>query len=164
MPQDRSPHDRGHIVQINRSGGGVPKLPVPEVEITVEGLVGDRQKNLKYHGGPDRAVCLWSAEVIQTLQAEGHPLEPGSTGENITIAGLDWHDLTPGWELRLGKQVELQITDYAAPCRTIARYFIGRRYGRISQKRHLGLSRLYARVISPGRVRCGDAVTILNCS
>ena len=51
------------IVQINISDGGVPKLPVPEVMIESTGLVGDRQKNLKHHGGPDRAVCLWSLEL-----------------------------------------------------------------------------------------------------
>ncbi|MEM8638293.1 MAG: MOSC domain-containing protein [Cyanobacteria bacterium P01_G01_bin.54] len=158
----RSNTSSGHIAQINLSDGGVPKLPVPEVEITLAGLVGDRQKNLKYHGGPDRAVCLWSAEIIQTLQAEGHPLEPGSTGENITIAGLDWPSVTPGQQLQLGDRVQLLVTDYAAPCRTIARYFTGRRYSRISQKRNPGLSRLYARVLSPGKVQCGDAVTILN--
>ena len=62
-----------HITQINISDGGTPKLPIPQVQITLDGLIGDRQRNLKYHGGPDRAVCLWSADIIQTLQNEGHP-------------------------------------------------------------------------------------------
>lgn len=68
--------DIGRVAQINVSPGGVPKLPVASAQVTAQGLVGDRQKNLKYHGGPDRALCLWSLEVIETLLAEGHPIAP----------------------------------------------------------------------------------------
>ncbi|MBE9033160.1 MOSC domain-containing protein [filamentous cyanobacterium LEGE 11480] len=150
----------GQISQLNISDGGVPKLSVPEVAIEINGLVGDRQKNLKHHGGPDRAVCLWSSEVLQMLQAEGHPITAGSAGENMTISGLDWSQLSPGMHLRLGDIVMLQITDYAQPCRTIQRNFKFRRYGRISQKRYPGDSRLYARVLVPGQVCVGDPVAV----
>ncbi|MGH6631118.1 MAG: hypothetical protein ACREB3_15430, partial [Burkholderiales bacterium] len=53
---------RPHVHQISTSNGGVPKLPVAEARIMVEGLVGDRQRNRAHHGGPDRAVCLFSLE------------------------------------------------------------------------------------------------------
>ncbi len=59
----------GRISGVQRSGGGVPKLGVPEALITVAGLAGDVQGNLKHHGGPDRALCLYSAELIAALQA-----------------------------------------------------------------------------------------------
>ena len=153
-----SPSSSGQIVQINISDGGTPKRPIPQVQITSDGLVGDRQRNLKYHGGLDRAVCLWSAEIIQTLQNEGHPMEPGSAGENITVAGLAWEQLVPDMQLQLGDTVRLLITDYAAPCRHISRYFSDRRYSRISQKYHPGVSRLYTRVLTPGIVSVGDSV------
>lgn len=149
---------QGRIVQINLSDGGVPKQSVPSVQIDKEGLVGDRQKNLKHHGGPDRAVCLWSAEIIQMLQAEGHPITSGAAGENITVAGLDWQQLTPGVQLQLGDSVLLEITDYAQPCRTIACYFKLRRYSRISQKRHPGMSRLYTRVLTTGSISVEDQI------
>ena len=61
------------VFQINISDGGVPKLPVQSVEVTADGLAGDRQRNLKYHGGPDRAVCLYSLERLLALQDQGHP-------------------------------------------------------------------------------------------
>ena len=38
-----------------------------------------------FHGGPERALCLFSLERILELQAEGHPIFPGAAGENITI-------------------------------------------------------------------------------
>mgnify|MGYP001310271906 CR=1 FL=1 len=36
--------------------------------------------------GPSRRlVCLFSIEIIEALQKEGHPIFPGSTGENLSI-------------------------------------------------------------------------------
>ena len=56
-----------HVHQINVSDGGVPKRPVWEAKISERGWSGDRQRNLKFHGGPDRAVCLYSLELIERL-------------------------------------------------------------------------------------------------
>ena len=97
----------GRIFQLNRSPGGVPKLPVREVHVATLGLEGDGHAHPKVHGGPDRAVCLLSLELIQLLQAEGHPIYPGSTGENVTVSGLDWATLVPGARLLLGDDVIL---------------------------------------------------------
>src|SRR5437899_862580 len=85
-----------YVHQINVSNGGVPKHPVPEARITVDGVAGDCQRSPKIHGGPDRAVCLFSLEVIEALRAEGHSIAPGSSGENLTLAGLDSSQAT-GW-------------------------------------------------------------------
>ncbi|PSN19163.1 MOSC domain-containing protein, partial [filamentous cyanobacterium CCP5] len=57
----------GQITQINISDGGVPKRPIPRVEVGTTGLASDRQQNLKYHGGPNRAVCLWSADILSLI-------------------------------------------------------------------------------------------------
>lgn len=151
----------GRIVQINVSQGGVPKLPVAVAQVTVQGVEGDRQANLKVHGGDDRAVCLWSMEVIETLQGEGHPIAPGSAGENITLTGLDWVTLVPGKQLRLGADLQIEIIDYAAPCRKNMKWFADRRFSRISQRHYPGSSRLYARVLAPGMIRPGDGVGVL---
>lgn len=152
---------RGRLVLINVSPGGVPKLPVDSAAVSRAGVAGDRQRDLRHHGGPDRAVCLWSLDVIEELQREGHPVAPGSTGENFTLSGLPWAELVPGARLRIGAQLLLEITSYATPCRTIWTSFRLRRYGRISQKKYPGQSRLYARVIEPGRVTKGDEVFAL---
>lgn len=152
----------GRIVQISVSPGGVPKTPVPQAEVTQAGVAGDRQKNLKFHGGPDRAVCLWAMEVIETLQQEGHPIAPGLAGENITLAGLDWNSLIPGTQLHLGTDLRVEITDYAAPCRQNMKWFADRRFSRISQKHYPGSSRLYGRVLAVGVVQEGDPVVVVN--
>jgi MOSC domain-containing protein YiiM len=148
----------GRIVGLQRSGGGVPKLPVASAAVSTGGLEGDAQSNLKYHGGPDRALCLLAAEVIDALRADGHPIVPGAAGENVTIAGLDWPALAPGTRLRLGTEAVIEITSYTKPCFKIAGCFHDRDPSRLDQKRHPGTSRLYARVLIPGRIAVGDAV------
>ncbi|MGD1858567.1 MAG: MOSC domain-containing protein [Leptolyngbyaceae cyanobacterium] len=151
----------GRIAQISISAGGVPKLSVPAADVSKLGLIGDRQGTPKVHGGPERAVCLWSLEVIEALQQEGHNLAPGYAGENVTIAGLDWPQIAPGWQLQLGQNVLLEIASYAAPCRKNMRWFADKRFGRISQKHYPGSSRIYARVLQTGTIREGDVVVIV---
>ncbi len=149
-----------HVHQVNVSDGGVPKHPVMEGTVTRNGIIGDRQRSGKIHGGPDRAICFFSLERIEALEEEGHPIAPGSAGENLTIAGLDWEKVKPGDRLRVGPQVELEVTSFTAPCEVNARWFRERNYKRISQKKHPGWSRLYARVLQEGVVRPGDLVSL----
>ena len=149
-----------HVHQISASDGGVPKLPVPEARITVQGVAGDRQRSVQYHGGVDRAVCLYSLEVITALRSEGHSVSPGSCGENLTLAGLDWARLKPGDRIRIGTDVRLEVLSYTDPCKQNARWFVDGDFMRISQKKHHGWSRLYARVLAEGVVRPGDEVTV----
>jgi MOSC domain-containing protein YiiM len=153
---------RTRIVQISVSPGGVPKRAVPAARVTTQGVEGDAQRDREHHGGPDRALCLYSHERILALQAEGHPISPGSIGENLTIEGLDWSRVTPGSCLRLGADVLAQITTYTAPCLNITASFRDRDQSRVSQKRHPGDSRVYARVLREGSLRSGDAVQLLT--
>jgi MOSC domain-containing protein YiiM len=149
----------GTLHSINTSRGGVPKLPQPEASVTIDGLVGDRQRDRRYHGGPMRAVSLYALERIRALQAEGHPVDVGTMGENLTIAGLDWSAIAPGVCLAVG-EVLLEVTKDAPPCKTIAASFRDGLFARASQKVHPGWSRYYARVLRAGTVRVGDAVGV----
>ena len=149
----------GIIAQVSTSNGGVPKLPVFQAFISSEGLEGDWQEDRRHHGGPERAVCLFSLELMRVLAAEGHPIAPGTTGENLTVEGLDWSLLVPGAVLDAG-EAQLQITSYAAPCRTIRASFSDQNSNRINEKLHPAESRVYARVLRAGVVRPGDGVTL----
>ncbi len=149
------------VHQINISDGGVPKLPVAGADVTERGVVGDRQEDRVHHGHPEQALCLYSLEVIQKLQAEGHFIAPGSAGENLTLRGLDWARVVPGVRMLIGKELEIEITDYATPCSKNARWFAGGKFGRMSQSRHPGESRVYARVISGGHITTGDSVELV---
>jgi MOSC domain-containing protein YiiM len=151
-----------HVHQINISDGGVPKRPVLEAKITEQGLGGDRQRNLSVHGGPDRAVCLFSLELIERLQDEGHSIDAGLSGENLTLAGVEWELIKPGVELSVGPEVRLAVTSYTAPCSHNAQWFRDRDHQRISQKRNPGWSRVYAKVLRTGMVTPGDHVEVMN--
>jgi MOSC domain-containing protein YiiM len=150
----------GQVVQINvNPKGGVPKYAVASAQVTTQGLVGDKQRNRRFHGGPQRAVSLYSLERIQALQGEGHPIAPGSAGENLTLSGIDWAAIAAGDRLRIGELV-IEVTGYAAPCDNISASFADGLSKRISQKLHPGWSRLYAKVLAVATVHTGDLVVL----
>lgn len=151
----------GTIRSINLSGGGVPKKSVDDAQVSRSGIVGDAQNDTKHHGGPERAVCLYSFELIRSLQREGHPIDIGTIGENVTVEGINWDWVVPGALIRCGDQVELEVASFTRPCKTIRDSFIDGLFRRISQLFHPGWSRVYARVLSEGKIRRGDRVEVI---
>lgn len=150
----------GRILQLSVSPGGVPKRAVTEARVGRLGLDGDAH-DYRHHGGPARAVCLFPRELIAALAAEGHGIVPGALGENVTTEGLDWRLVTPGVQLQLGAHVRLRVTRYTTPCTKIAPVFRDGDYGRVSQARFPGASRVYASVLAEGVIRPGDPIRIV---
>ena len=140
-----------------RKDGGVPKFPVSQVFLGKNNVEGDKQNDLQYHGGPTRAVCLFSMERILALQKEGHPIQPGTTGENLTIQGLDWELMKVGARFKIGP-VEIELTGPAPPCKTISESFNGEGFVRISEKKYPGWSRWYATVNKEGLISKNDEI------
>lgn len=149
------------VVSINiNENGGVPKYPVDKAFIGENKISGDKQKDAIHHGGVDRAVCLFSMDLIHELKKEGHPIFPGSIGENITIKGLDWKILKTGVKLKFG-EVEIQLTGPTTPCKTIAKSFKNAKFVRVSEKLHPGWSRWYGKVLKEGFITLNDKIFIL---
>lgn len=149
------------IVQINvNAQGGVPKLPVESTRLGFNNVEGDKQRDKRYHGGPSRAVCLYSLEIMGQLRAEGHPIESGWTGENLLISGLNWDEMVPGLRLQIGAAL-VEITSYANPCKHIGYAFLDDDFNRIGQKKHPGWSRIYGRVLAEAEVKVGDEVVVV---
>jgi MOSC domain-containing protein YiiM len=153
-------HRIGTLVSINVSSGGVPKRRIADAKVSRLGLLNDAQNDKKGHSGPERAVCVYSLERIHSLQAEGHPIDVGTVGENVTVEGIDWDLVVPGARIRLGDEVLLEVASFTTPCKTIEASFIDGRFVRISQKLNPGWSRVYTRVLSEGEIRFGDAVEV----
>ena len=149
---------QGVVAGLFLSDGGVPKSAVDSVDIGWRGVLGDRQASRAHHGRPWQAVCLWSADVVADLARAGHPIRPGSAGENVSVRGLDWSEARPGARMSLGT-VTLAVAAYAIPCSKNARWFADGDYERMSHERS-DRSRLYARVEQPGRVSVGDTVRL----
>jgi len=144
------------LLQVNVSPGGMPKLPVLSARVTRNGIEGDRQRNLKYHGGPDRAVCIYSQELYAWLVEQGIDVSPGQIGENFTTAGLDLQKLSPGYRLRVGEDCIIEITKVRVPCSQLKKWDVD------LPELIVGRSGWVARVIEEGTVRPGDVIEMLG--
>lgn len=154
-----APTQRGVLLQVSSSAGGVPKAALPGAVVDRRGVLGDVQLERRHHGRPMQALSLWAVEVIDTLRREGHPIGPGAAGENLTIAGIDWATIRPGVRLSIGP-VLAEISAYATPCAKNARWFADRDFRRIDHDRFPGSSRAYAWVLEGGPVAPGDDVVV----
>ena len=155
--------------QVNVSPGGVPKLPVPGAQVRRLGLDGDGHTEPEpTHGGELQAVSLYCIEALERVATDGHEAFPGAYGENLTLAGVDWPALGPGDRLAIGQGglliggLLIELTKHAAPCETIAHWFVDRQIARIRPKVHPEDARWYARVIVEGPVAAGDSVEVLG--
>ncbi len=142
----------GVVLGIFISNGGVPKTQVNSIQIEIEGLVGDNQADKKHHGGVMRAVCVLENEVLTRLQLEGHPIMPGTTGENLLVEGFN---LDIGTVFTVG-DAELEVVSAATPCKTIAASFIDGNFNRLSHKKYPKDTRWYCRVLKPGSINIFD--------
>ena len=124
-------------------------------------LLGDAQNDKKHHGGSEQAVCIYALERIHALQEEGHPIDVGTAGENVTVEGIDWDLVVPGGRIKLGDEVLLEVASFTSPCKTIKGSFIDGKFVRISRKLHPEWSRVYARVLTEGEIRFGDHVEVI---
>lgn len=150
-----------HSVNVSE-GGGVPKLPIRAANIHYEGMEGDHNRFRAERRGGDlrRAINIFSLERIEQLQDEGHSIEVGSTGENITIEGMDWDTLEVGMILRVGEST-IQLSEPCAPCYKIEGSFVDGRFARVDHEQEFGWSRWLASVVEEGMVSTGDMVSIL---
>tara|TARA_Y100000589_G_scaffold305896_1_gene320200 strand:- start:1730 stop:2191 length:462 start_codon:yes stop_codon:yes gene_type:complete len=149
------------VIGLHISNGGVPKLPVELLEVKESGCLGDKQNDLRYHGGTNKAVCIFQSEIIEQLNDVGHPITAGTTGENILISGISIGELAPGTKV-IFPNVELIITQDAPPCKTIKESFLDGYFNAISHKKNPNITRWYAKVIKEGIVELDDAVEIIN--
>ena len=138
----------------------MPKLPVMFARVTAGGVEGDRQRNLKYHGGPDRAVCVYSEELYEELRDAGIDVSAGAVGENFTTRGLDLRKLAKGDRLRVGGDdgqggASSSSPTSACPCNQL------KKWDPELPELIVGRSGWVARVIAEGMVRPGDAIEIL---
>ena len=151
----------GTVAGIFVSDGGVPKHPMPATSVLHRGLLGDRQAERRHHGRVWQAVCLWSADVVDVLRAEGHPIHLGAAGENVSIRGIDWALIRPGTRVLLGDDVVLEVSLPALPCYKNAQWFVDGDYDRMHHEREWGIARMYASVVTEGRLTEGTRAVLV---
>jgi len=141
------------VVAVNLSEGGIPKHPVPAAEITPGGLVGDGHDHAK-HETPVQAVSIFDLEDLEDLECEGFEVGPGSTGENLTVRGLEVDALGPGDRLHFSGGLALELTKKRKPC-----YVLDAIHPDF-QRAVVGRCGFYARVITPARVAPGETIRV----
>jgi MOSC domain-containing protein YiiM len=142
---------RGMVAQLNISAGGMPKRSIASAMVTRDGVAGDWQRNRKYHGGPNRAICVFSQELYDWLAEQGVRIEPGSVGENFTTAGIDLLALAREDRLRVGG-CTIEITDIRVPCSNLKQWHPD------LPKLIEGRSGWMAKVVHEGLVQAGDLI------
>lgn len=126
-----------------------------------EGFRGDEQADRRYHGGPEKAVCVYSAEHYPgwSEALEIPDLPHGAFGENLTLEGLLESDACIGDRYSLG-EAEVQVSQPRQPCWKLARrWHVKDLAARVEQNGRTGF---YFRVIRHGHVQAGDSVTLLD--
>ena len=125
---------------------GTKKINVPEAELKVDfGIVGDAHA-ANWH----RQISLLGVESIDKMIAKGAQVSPGSFAENITTEGIDLCEIPIGGRMRIGENVELEITQIGKECHS--RCEIYKQVGDCVMPRE----GVFAKVISPGKIKVGD--------
>lgn len=125
------------------------------------GVVGDPICDLRHHGGSDQAVYAYAREDLDAWEDElERPLRCGAFGENLTTSGVDVTAALVGERWQIGDACVLEVTSPRIPCRTFAGWMDDQRW--IRRFTHRGVPGAYLRVIAPGYVRAGDAITVLH--
>ena len=154
----------GKVAPLGPEGvpSGFVKLARTEpVAVEANGLNGDAQADLSVHGGPEKAVYGYGADHYPHWAAE-HPrhavrFSPGVMGENLAIAGLRETEICVGDIHRVGTAL-LQVCQPRQPCFKLGLHFDDPLMVKaMVQNQRSGW---YYRVLEPGRLRAGDAVTL----
>ena len=130
------------------------------VDVAPLGLAGDAVADPKYHGGVDKAVLMYPAShyALWRDELDLPEIGPGGFGENLTVAGVTERDVCIGDQLRVGG-VTFEVSQPREPCKKIDRRW--RRHDVTKAVAATGRSGWYLRVLEPGRLRNGQAVTLL---
>jgi MOSC domain-containing protein YiiM len=161
---EKSDAKRVGITGINKQPVDHPvavRAPGPKRTGLHSGLVGDQIFDIDNHGGDDQAVYAYAREDYEWWERElGRDLSSGLFGENLTTAGLDVNGAILGETWRIGDELVLQTTFGRIPCATFQWKMREPRWvKRFGAERRPGA---YLRVVTPGDVRAGDRVEILD--
>ncbi len=141
---------------------GIFKQPVPgRVALRKLNLDGDRQADLKVHGGEYKAVYCYPTEHYAYWKKElpGRDLPFGVFGENFTTEGLLEDSVHLEDRFTVGS-AEVVVTQPRLPC-----YKLGVRFGLDEMvKRFLASARtgFYLAVTREGEVGAGDEIKLLS--
>jgi MOSC domain-containing protein YiiM len=126
-----------------------------------ENLAGDRQADVRQHGGPDMAVLAYAEAHYARwrLELRWPDVPYGAFGENFTVAGVTEDDACLGDVWRVGTAL-LQISEPRKPCRNIPRFWHRPDLLRLVER--TGRYGFYLRVLEEGLVEAGQPIDVVE--
>jgi len=137
------------------------KDPAPgRLAVRGNNLAGDKQSDLKVHGGPNKAIYAYPSEHYSYWTRElKRELTPGNFGENLTTEGMLENDVRIGDRYRIGS-VLLRVTQPRMPCFKLAlRFDLPAMIKFFWQS---GTSGFYFAVEEEGEMGAGDEIDLLE--
>lgn len=136
---------------------GIVKTPVSgPLWLSRIGLEGDAQADLKNHGGPEKAVCVYPLEHYPYWEERlGRTLRPGSFGENFGVEGLVEPGVCIGDTYRVGRAT-VQVSQPRQPCFKLAARHGVKELALWVQE--TGFTGFYLRCLESGTVSPGDGI------
>jgi len=160
LPRDYGQAEAAHPFDQPWTTGFYKQSVAGPVTVGRLGLAGDGQADLENHGGPDKAICAYSAQHYPDwCAALSLELPPGAFGENFTIAALTEPEVCIGDVWRIGGAV-LQVSQPRQPCWKLARRW--RIKDLAAQVVENGKTGWYFRVLSGGVVEAGAAFELTD--
>jgi MOSC domain-containing protein YiiM len=138
------------------------KTPVQErVTVRHHNIQGDRQADLRVHGGSYKAVYGYASEhyPFWKKQLPEMDLPFGVFGENLTTEGITEETVCIGDQFRMGSAV-LQVTQPRMPC-----FKLGILFGRADMVKRFwksGLSGIYFSIVAEGDLAAGDTIALID--
>jgi len=136
------------------TSGFLKESVVEPIWLGATNLAGDGQADLEHHGGPHKAVCVYSNEHYPywRQQLHNHELSGGDFGENVTIDGLSERDVCIGDVWSIGGAV-VQVSQPRQPCWKLARRWAVKDLA--LQVQQTGFTGWYFRVLTESFVQQG---------
>jgi len=131
------------------------------VEIKELGIQGDRQADMKVHGGYDKAVYGYSFKHYKHWSDKlGRDFtEFGLVGENLTIDDLDEKEICIGDQLKISNCL-LEVTQPRIPCYKLGIKMNDRGFPKLFTQS--GLLGMYMKVIDAGNITRNDEIEIVK--
>ncbi|MCK5126072.1 MAG: MOSC domain-containing protein [candidate division Zixibacteria bacterium] len=133
-------------ISVSASKGTKKKNTSAAMMIADSGIEGDA------HAGSERQVSLLPFESFSKLDNDTLVISPGDFAENITTQGLDFSGVALGKRLRIGKAIELEITQIGKECHH------GCEIRKIVGDCIMPREGIFARVINGGDFKTGDTI------
>jgi MOSC domain-containing protein YiiM len=149
-----------HDWKSKKTQSAIEKEEVSEVFLAVDGFEGDAVAATEFHGGPDRAVCLYPLEHYSLWEKEfATKIQTPGFGENISLTGLKEEEVFIGDTFQLGEAI-IQVSQGRIPCAKISKF--NQIDGLLKRVVDTGYTGYFFRVLKEGKVKSSSELKLLS--